>query len=74
VQPVKEVPLQDRKVLNVAEVAEVLGLSRNAAYEAVHRGDIPAIRIGRRILVPVRALDEALSAGQPLGVTDEYTG
>jgi excisionase family DNA binding protein len=66
--------LQDRKVLNVAEVAEVLGLSRNAAYEAVRRGDIPAIRIGRRILVPVRALDEALSVGQRRGVTDDYTG
>ncbi|MDE3205945.1 MAG: helix-turn-helix domain-containing protein [Acidobacteriota bacterium] len=33
-----------------------LGISRASAYEAVRRGDIPAIRIGRRILVPRVAL------------------
>ena len=63
--------MQDRKVLNVAEVAVVLGLSRNATYEAVRRGEIPAIRIGRRILVPVRALDDALSLGQEEGATND---
>lgn len=39
-------------------------LCRGASYEAAHRGDIPTIRIGRRIRVPVRALEKMLdSAG-----------
>jgi hypothetical protein len=33
------------------------GLSRNAAYAAAERGDIPTIRIGRLLRVPVRAME-----------------
>jgi excisionase family DNA binding protein len=36
------------------------GLSRNASYAAVARGDIPTIKIGRLLRVPVRALDAML--------------
>jgi excisionase family DNA binding protein len=36
------------------------GLSRNAAYAAAERGEIPTIRIGRLLRVPVRALDRML--------------
>jgi len=43
-------------VLTVDEVARVLRLSRNGAYEAVARREIPSIRIGRRVLVPKRKL------------------
>lgn len=43
---------QDRLTLTVEEAATVLGISRALAYEAVQHGDIPSIRIGRRILVP----------------------
>ena len=39
-------------VLTVEEAAVILRLSRGTAYTAVHRGDIPTIRIGRRLLVP----------------------
>ena len=49
-----------RLTITVREAAELLGLSRNAAYEAVRRGDIPAIRIGGRILVPKHALENFL--------------
>ncbi len=35
----------------VDEAAEAAGVSRNTAYEGVKRGDIPSIRIGKRILV-----------------------
>jgi excisionase family DNA binding protein len=51
------------KVLTVIEVAELLRLSRNAAYEAVARKEIPSVRIGRRILIP-RVAVEALLAGK----------
>jgi len=36
------------------------GLSRNAGYEAAARGDLPTIRIGRLLRVPVRALERML--------------
>lgn len=51
-----------RKTLTVNEAAVYLGISRNTAYQAVREGTIPAIRLGRRIVIPVHAL-EALLAG-----------
>jgi excisionase family DNA binding protein len=36
------------------------GLSRNGAYDAAARGEIPTIRIGRLLRVPVRALERML--------------
>jgi hypothetical protein len=36
------------------------GLSRNAAYAAASRGEIPTIRIGRLLRVPVKALERML--------------
>jgi Helix-turn-helix domain len=39
---------------------QYFGLSRNAAYDAAARGEIPTIRIGRLLRVPVRALERML--------------
>jgi excisionase family DNA binding protein len=38
--------------MTVEEAAAYLGISRNSAYEAVRRGEIPSKRIGGRIVVP----------------------
>jgi excisionase family DNA binding protein len=46
----------ERLTLTVEEAASLLGISRAFAYESVHRGDIPSIRLGRRILIPRAAL------------------
>ncbi|MFZ1123623.1 MAG: helix-turn-helix domain-containing protein [Candidatus Baltobacteraceae bacterium] len=55
--------MQNHETLTVttAEAARLLGISRNLAYEAARRGEIPTIRIGRRILVPLAALERLLS-------------
>jgi excisionase family DNA binding protein len=45
------------RTLSIAEVAKVLGIGRNQAYEAARRGEIPTIRIGRRMLVPAVAFE-----------------
>ena len=50
-----------RLVYTVDEAAKMLGLSRNAAYEAVRRDEIPNIKIGRRILIPRSRLDAMLN-------------
>jgi excisionase family DNA binding protein len=46
----------DRLVLTVAEAGELLGISRAFAYELVARGELPVIRLGRRVVVPKVAL------------------
>ena len=56
--------------MKVEEAAQLLGIGRNQAYEAVRRGDIPSLRIGGRILVPRRRLMALINgdeeeAGQP---------
>jgi excisionase family DNA binding protein len=56
---------QRRLTLTVEEAAERLGISRAHAYEAVREGEIPSIRIGRRILVPIAALDKLLGSAMP---------
>ena len=42
----------DRAVYTVAEVARLLSLSRGGTYELVRQGVIPAVRLGRRWVIP----------------------
>lgn len=39
--------------VTVEEAAKLLGIGRSTAYELVHTGDIPSLRLGRRLVVPV---------------------
>jgi excisionase family DNA binding protein len=50
--------------LSVEQARLRLGLSRGLMYEAVKRGEIPSIRIGRRILIPKSALLRLLDGNQ----------
>ena len=52
--------LMERETVDVPEAGKILGISRNAAYEAARRGEIPTIRIGKRILVPLARLKQLL--------------
>ena len=45
----------DLLVYTVPEAGALLGLNRNASYEAAKRGDIPTITIGKRKRVPKAA-------------------
>lgn len=38
--------------VSVEEAGELLGISRRSAYRAAERGELPVVRVGRRILVP----------------------
>jgi len=51
---------QVAKTLTVEAAAKELGISRSSAYEAARQGEIPAIVIGRRVLVLRRGLDDLL--------------
>jgi excisionase family DNA binding protein len=50
----------ERRTYNVPDAGKVLGIGRSAAYEAARRGELPTIKIGRRLLVPVVALERLL--------------
>ena len=52
---------EDTLTLTVTECAKRLGIGRNLAYEAIARGEIPVIRVGKRLLVPKIALEKMLS-------------
>ncbi|GBD11582.1 Putative DNA-binding proteinA [bacterium HR23] len=55
---------QERQTLTVAETAPLLGIGRQSAYERIKAGEIPCIRVGRRLLAPRRALEKLLEQGQ----------
>lgn len=52
---------KDRLTLTIEEAAEALGVARMTAYQAANRGEIPTIRIGRRLLVPRAAFEKMLA-------------
>ncbi len=55
----------ERRTISVEDAAKQLGLSRNAGYEAAKRGEIPTIRIGRRLLVPSAAFERLFDPPPP---------
>ena len=58
----------DRLTWTVPEAARLLGISKDCAYDAARRGDLPVTVIGRRVVVPrtalLRLLDEAHAPAQ----------
>ncbi len=49
------------KTISVPQAGRVyLGIGRDASYEAARRGDIPVIKIGRLLRVPVIAMERML--------------
>jgi excisionase family DNA binding protein len=51
---------RERLTVSVPEAGAMLGLSRQASYEAARRGDIPCLRFGRKLVVPIAALERLL--------------
>lgn len=48
------------------QAARYLGIGRNSAYEAIHRGDLPALRIGRLLRVSRYHLEQLVRGRQAL--------
>lgn len=53
--------MDEPKVLTVMEAGKLLRLSRNGAYAAAKSGELPTIRIGRKLLVPIVRLNRLLA-------------
>jgi excisionase family DNA binding protein len=54
------------QTISVEEAGRILGIGRNSAYEAVRRGEIPVIKIGKLLRVPLVALARMLEEAQPI--------
>ena len=58
-----EIDIDDRPepaTMSVHAAAALVGISPAAFYRAIHRGELPAHRVGRRLLVPIAKLNELL--------------
>jgi excisionase family DNA binding protein len=52
------------RVLTVDEAARLLRIGRSSCYRAIARGEVPSIRVGRRLRVPGAALARLLDANR----------
>lgn len=57
----------ERLTYTIEEAARLLGISRGSAYEAVRRGELPVLKIGKRLLVPRAVLERILTDPQSAG-------
>jgi excisionase family DNA binding protein len=58
---VAELPL----TMTVEEAAKAIGCSRGLAYQAARSGELPTVRLGRRLFVPRARLLELLGEPSP---------
>jgi hypothetical protein len=50
----------EQTTISVPTAGKALGISRNAAYQAARRGELPTLRFGKRLVVPTAALRQML--------------
>ena len=48
--------------ISVTEAGQILGIGRASAYAAARAGELPSLRIGRRLVVPTARLRQMLEA------------
>ena len=56
---------EDELTISVPEAGRRLGLGKNASYEAARRGELPVLRFGRKLRVPLVALERLLTDTKP---------
>lgn len=63
--------MTERLTMTVEEAAHALGIARGTAYEAVRSGELPSLKIGRRLLVPRARLLELVGADNGFPVDEK---
>lgn len=49
------------RTISIPEAGKIYyGLSRNGSYAAAARGEIPTVRVGRLLRVPIKAMEQRL--------------
>jgi excisionase family DNA binding protein len=49
------------RLISVGLAAQRLGIGRSTMYDLIRRGELPAVRLGRRVLVSSRFVEEKIS-------------
>lgn len=52
--------MKEKRCMTVQEMGEVLGICRERAYQLANSEGFPAVRIGRRLVIPVPAFEKWL--------------
>jgi excisionase family DNA binding protein len=61
-------PIEPKLCISVPEAARQLGISRAHAFQMAGTGTLPTVRFGKRLVVPILALERVLEgASQPHG-------
>lgn len=60
--------LANEITISVEQAASLLGISRQAAYDAVNRGEIECIRLGRRVRVLAQPLYQMLIGQRTISI------
>jgi excisionase family DNA binding protein len=57
--------MTERRTYTIEEAAQLCGIGRATAYAAARSGDLPTVRLGRRLVVPRAALAKLLGEDLP---------
>lgn len=57
--------INNEKTMSVPETGKLLGIGKNSSYRAAERGEIPTIKIGKKLRVPIVALNRMLEGEKP---------
>ncbi len=52
-----------KEFYTVTQLAEKLPLSKLSIYKALHKGEIPSVRIGKRYIIPREKFDKKFGLG-----------
>ena len=54
----------ERLTITVDEAAELLGISRALAYDMARTGRLPALRFGKRFVIPKKAIENLMQQAE----------
>jgi excisionase family DNA binding protein len=69
-RPILPAEYDGRLTFSLPETAKLLGIARGGIYRAALNNEIATIRIGRRLLVPRRAIEDLLVSGNAAAPAD----
>ena len=64
----------ETRTVDVPTAAKILGIGRGTAYALIAEGRLPALRLGRRLVVPKAALEKLLAEGNDVGLSEGEKG
>ena len=61
----------ERLTITVDEAAELLGISRALAYDMARTGKLPALRFGKRFVIPKKAIENLMQQAEKTATQEQ---